>query len=105
MVLQQTTAPTPFHNAVPVIDALVASADAVGPGKTVTLSVAAHDADPGDSLTYAWTATGGSFAGAATAASTWTAPAAEGSYQLTVTVTDTKGGALSVSLAVTVGAK
>ena len=89
-------APTPFINTAPRIDSLFASALNVAPGDTISLAVGASDAD-GDALTYAWTADGGSFAAAANAATTWTAPGAAGDYTLSLGVTDTKGASAGIS--------
>lgn len=101
IVAQQQTAPTPFANTAPLISALTASGTQVHPLGTATLSVTASDAD-GDTLTYAWTATGGTFTGGTTAAPTWTAPATPGSYTLTVTVSDGNGGQNALSLVMAV---
>ena len=55
-------------------------------GETVTLTSSAVD-DDGTAVTYAWTATGGTFANPAAANTTWTCPAV-GSYDLTLVVSD-----------------
>ena len=69
----------------------------LGPSETASITVSASDPDPGDTLTYAWSATDGTFGDAALAATTWTAPAADGVYTLTITVTDASGSARTVS--------
>ena len=97
IMLQQSTAPTPYVNSAPRITALTASAAQVKPGQTVTLAVTATDAD-GDALSYTWTATGGSFTNGSTATPTWTAPAADGTYTLSVSVSDGKDGLAGLSL-------
>jgi hypothetical protein len=56
LTLLQVTSATPYTNAAPVIDSLVISSTLVAPGDTATLSVVAHDPNPGDTITYAWTA-------------------------------------------------
>ena len=53
----------------------------------VDVSVTANDADTSDTLTYAWTATSGSFAGASSSTTTY-ACGATGSQTLTVAITD-----------------
>src|SRR5262249_22106187 len=74
----------------PVIDSLTSSAVLVTPGSTVSVAVAAHDPD-NNALTYFWQDTcGGSFAAAASAMTTWMAPAVAPANpcQLSVTVSD-----------------
>ena len=70
-------------------------------GRTrVTPTVTASDPD-GSISTYEWTATGGTFANAATRNATWTAPAEEATeqtYTLTLTVTDNGGKSSSASV-------
>jgi N-acetylneuraminic acid mutarotase len=104
IVLQQVTPPDPFVNQAPRIDSLVASAQQVAPGATVSLALVAHDADPGDTLTYSWTAAGGSFTDAGQPTTSWTAPGTEGAVTLTCTVTDNHGASVSISLAIDVRA-
>jgi len=74
---QQATAPTPFQNSLPVIDAFVLSSSNVAPGATITATVTAHDPDAGDTLSYAWTVSptkSGVFSAPTAAATKWTAP-------------------------------
>ena len=79
----------------PEISSLTPSATSVGPGSSCTVSCSASDAD-GDALTYAWTATGGTISGMDNSV-TWTAPVTEGTYTISVTVNDGKGGTDSES--------
>jgi hypothetical protein len=104
ILLQQLSPPPPFENAVPVIDSLVASASSVAPGGTLTLTASAHDPNAGDSLTYAWTGSDGTFGSPSRATTTWTAPAAEGRVLLTVTVTDSHGSVAAMTVAISVRA-
>jgi hypothetical protein len=104
LLLQQRTAPNPYANTVPFIDSVVASSAAVAPGATVVLSATTHDVDPGDTVTPAWSAPVGVFDNAASNTTTWTAPAEEGTYNITLTVTDGNDASRSVSLAVNVAA-
>jgi hypothetical protein len=97
ILLQQSTPPTPFVNSAPKVTGLTASTDRVGLNESLTLAVTDSDAD-GDPRSYAWTATGGTFANGNTASPTWTAPATEGTYTLSVSVTDGKGGQAGISL-------
>ncbi|HET6437368.1 MAG TPA: hypothetical protein VFG59_04860, partial [Anaeromyxobacter sp.] len=50
-----------FSNQAPVMDYLTASQTVVDPGGTVRLGASAHDPDTGDTITYQWAATCGSF--------------------------------------------
>ncbi|MCC6748387.1 MAG: hypothetical protein IT371_12060 [Deltaproteobacteria bacterium] len=102
LVLQQVTPPPPFANRVPIIHGLVLSSEAVAPGQTVTIDLSARDDDAGDVLVYDWSATLGSFDDAAVQDPVWTAPATEGAAQLTVQVSDGRGGTRSLGFAITV---
>jgi hypothetical protein len=86
-------------NTPPEISSLEPSATSVVLEGSCTVSCAASDAD-GDTLTYDWTATGGTITGEGSTV-TWIAPAAEGSYTITVSVSDGKGGTASDSCTVT----
>ena len=102
LLLQQASPPTPFANAVPLIDSFTASSNAIAPSHTITLAVTAHDPDAGDTLTYAWSATGGTFSSSATPGSVWTAPSTAGAQTLTIQVTDPHGAIAAMSLTVSV---
>jgi hypothetical protein len=97
---QQTSAPTPFSNATPVIDALVVSATDVVPGAVVQLQATAHDPNPGDTITYLWTAAAGTLSATNTPNVSWTAPASEGSYELDIKVTDNHGASATTSVTI-----
>jgi hypothetical protein len=88
---QQTAAPTPFVNTVPVISSLVVSSNSVAPGGSVNLSVTAVAPNATDQLTYAWTANGGTFSAPSAASTQWTAPTTPGNYGIILTVTDSEG--------------
>ena len=100
ITLQQVNAPPPFQNAAPVIDSLVTASNTVPAGSALSLVATAHDPNPGDTLTYSWASTAGSFSSASSASTSWTAPASTGVQTLTFTVTDSHGLSSSVSLAV-----
>jgi hypothetical protein len=86
-------------NAPPEISSLDPSTTSVSLEEGCIVSCVASDAD-GDTLTYDWTATGGAITGEGSTI-TWIAPAAEGSYTITVSVSDGKGGTASDSCTVT----
>ena len=72
----------------------------VNGGTRVTPTVTANDPD-GSIASYEWTATGGTFANAATRNATWTAPAeqaTEQTYTLTLKVTDNGGKSSSAAV-------
>ena len=90
-------------NAAPVVSA---SCDpcVVQPGGEVVLTATGSDAD-GDRLTYSWSASRGSFTGAADAASTrWRAPGEPGRVTVWVEVSDGRGGTASAEVTVEVNA-
>lgn len=87
----------------PVLDGISASANPVKPGGQSTVSVTAHDPD-GDLLEYSWTASCGRFASSSASTTTWTAPQAEGVCNLSVMVSDGRGGSVIGALLLTVSA-
>jgi N-acetylneuraminic acid mutarotase len=104
LTLKQVNAPPPFQNAAPIIDSLVASSTSTSIPASSALSLLAtvHDPNAGDTLSYAWSATAGSFSSSSAASTSWTAPASAGIQTLTLTVTDPGGLSSSISLAVNV---
>ncbi|WP_147443420.1 kelch-like protein [Corallococcus sp. AB011P] len=102
LLLQEVNAPPPFDNVAPRITSLVASPGTVAPGGVVALQATAQDANAGDTLTSAWTASTGSFSAASSLSTAWTAPAASGPVVLTLKVTDSKGASAALSVTVTV---
>ncbi|HUM12984.1 MAG TPA: hypothetical protein VLT82_18695 [Myxococcaceae bacterium] len=89
-------------NSAPILDGISASANPLLPGGKSTLSVAAHDPDPGDVLSFEWVSTCGSFASPHQATTSWTAPQAEGRCTVSVTVSDGRGGTVVAALTLTV---
>jgi hypothetical protein len=73
----------------PAITSLEAP-DRVLPARICQIVCSASDRD-GDELSYNWSASGGSISGTG-ASVNWTTPDSEGSYNVTVTVTDGHGG-------------
>ncbi|MBN1340370.1 MAG: PKD domain-containing protein [Bacteroidales bacterium] len=90
------------ENRNPTISAVVVNPATVAANGTVTVTVTAGDPD-GDGITYAYTVSGGAIQGNG-ATATWTAPNAAGSYSVTVTVSDGKGGQASNNGSLTVTA-
>ncbi|MEO6038338.1 MAG: LamG-like jellyroll fold domain-containing protein, partial [Saprospiraceae bacterium] len=76
-------------NLAPQIVGLEKTALYVAPGGNVVFTALASDPN-GDPLTFNWTADGGTLSGSGNARS-WTAPATEGIFQITVTATDPGG--------------
>ncbi|MFL5352544.1 PKD domain-containing protein [Archangium sp.] len=105
ITLQEVSPAAPFSNAAPIISSLSAAPGTVEPGGTVTLNASASDANPGDTLTYAWSAPSGTFAQPSSLSTSWTAPASAATVPLTLTVTDSKGlqGKVTFNVNVTSG--
>ncbi|MCP4602178.1 MAG: peptidoglycan DD-metalloendopeptidase family protein [Proteobacteria bacterium] len=99
--LQQEFDPDPFENNVPRFESLVVDSPQVGPGHQVEILATAWDPD-GDPLTYLWSAEGGAFSDPNSSRTNWTAPDAVGRYQLTVSATDPKGAAATISFGIDV---
>lgn len=74
----------------PVITSLTAEPEGVAPLGWCQIVCTASDRD-GDALSYNWSASEGNIFGTG-AAVNWTAPNSVGSYNVTVTVTDSRGG-------------
>ncbi|HYO55549.1 LamG domain-containing protein [Archangium sp.] len=102
ILAQQVNRPPPFENEAPIIDSLVVSSPSVTPGGTLSIQAAAHDPNPGDKLTIAWTATGGTFSATDKLKTSWTAPDSLGEVTLTLTVTDRHGSVAALSFIVRV---
>ena len=92
---------TPNGNQPPVISSLTAAQTTIHPSGNVEVLCAAS-AD-GDQVDFTWTCTGGSFSGAGPSV-IWKAPPDYGTYTITVTVEDRKGGSAQRSLDITVSA-
>src|SRR4030042_1130880 len=88
--------PAPTGNQPPVISSLTAAQMTVYPSGNVEIRCAASDAD-GDQVDFKWTCTGGSFSGDGPSV-IWEAPSNYGTYKITVTVEDGKGGSEQGSL-------
>jgi uncharacterized membrane protein len=83
-----TVTVTDRPNEPPVVLGWMVDPDPVPPGATAQIAVNAHDPD-GDDLTYTWQAAAGTLSGTGATVS-WTAPGAEGTYDLTVSIKDPK---------------
>jgi hypothetical protein len=82
----------------PEIASVTASPSPVIVGGDVALNVVATDPD-GDALTYSWSAADGTFSVSDAPTTTWTAPGTDGSYEVTIEVSD---GTTTVSLTVVI---
>ncbi|RKH79817.1 hypothetical protein D7Y21_33180 [Corallococcus sp. AB045] len=102
ILLQQVDLPPDFENAGPVITSLVVSRSSVERGGFVDMRATAADPNTGDVLTYAWTATAGTFSTPSALSSRWTAPMEEGSQTVTLTVADPLGASTAVSFPILV---
>jgi hypothetical protein len=91
---------TMLANHRPAITSLEAEPERVLPEGSCQLACNASDHD-GDELSYEWSAGGGGISGEG-ATVTWTAPHSEGSYNVTVTVTDGRGGEVTNQITITV---
>ncbi len=76
-------------NDAPQILSIEKSEPYVGPAGSVSLTANVFDSN-NDPLTYTWSASGGSLSGSGSTVN-WTAPAAEGIYQITLDVQDDEG--------------
>ncbi len=102
LTLQELAPPPPYGNEAPLLSSLVASTTTVQTGGSVSLTATATDPNTGDTLTFAWTSTAGTFSAPTASATSWTAPSSTGIQTLTLTVKDSQGAAVSVSLAINV---
>lgn len=102
LTLQELNPPPPFSNEGPVIQSISATATTVQTGGSLTVQSVAQDPNVGDTLSYLWTASAGSFANPTHPSSSWTAPATAGLVTLTLAVSDNRGALSSVSLSVNV---
>jgi hypothetical protein len=100
--LQDVNPPPVFQNVAPVIDSVVVSSNQVSPGGTLSLTATAHDDNVGDTITYAWTATGGTFSSPTEPVTAWVAPATEGVQVLRLEVTDSKGTKATLTIDIVV---
>jgi len=93
---------TMLANHLPAITSLEAEPEKVIPSGSCQIVCTASDAD-GDELSYNWSASGGEINGEG-ATVTWTAPDSAGSYDVTATVTDGRGGEVMSQVILTVRA-
>ncbi len=87
-------------NRPPTITSLISDVDWVTTLSSCQVECDAEDPE-GDELSYEWSASGGDISGTGPVV-TWTAPDAEGLYNITVAVTDGYGGEDTRSLAISV---
>jgi hypothetical protein len=91
---------TMLANHRPAITSLEAEPERVLPSRSCQIVCTAIDAD-GDELSYNWSASGGNISGTG-ASVNWTAPDSEGSYDVTVWVTDGHGVEVMKQVTITV---
>ncbi|MFH1939721.1 MAG: Ig-like domain-containing protein [bacterium] len=90
----------PSLNHPPAISYLTANSDTIEAGHNTIITCYATDQD-GDQLTYTWTKTEGTVSGSGSIVA-WTAPATAGTYTITCSVSDGKGGEDSKSVSIQV---
>jgi len=93
-------APRP-GNQPPVVTSFTAELAKVDRGGTSTITCVATDPD-GDTLSYIWSATGGTITGKGNII-TWKAPDADGEFVISLTVDDGKGGTIQKQLTIIAG--
>ena len=96
--------PPPAPNRPPTVSQVTANPPTIEPGQQTNVSAVATDPD-GDTLTYTWSAPAGTFSNPNGLNTTWTAPQQPGTYPLTVTVNDGRGGMATGTVNVTVMAR
>ena len=74
----------------PTISSLVANPTTISTGAVSAITCTASDSD-GDTLTYTWSAASGTITGTG-ATVNWTAPLSSGTYTITCSISDGKGG-------------
>ena len=115
--LNQISQPSPYHNSSPLVDAITLSASSVTPGGHIAVGATAHDPDPGQTATLAFSWVPATACGAISDASTvsgtdsahpsrskatWTAPQADEKCAITLVVKDVFGLANSAIFVVSV---
>ncbi len=99
-ITQATVPLSVVRNQDPQISSLVADPVTISPQGQTTITCIASDPDK-DTLNYNWRASGGSITGTGNKV-TWIAPDEEGTYTITITVGDGKGGQNVDNVSVTV---
>jgi len=93
--IAQADGPFGGNNHSPIISDLSADPPSVNINQTTTITCTASDEDVGDTLTYSWAKTGGTFEGSTSGSTiTWKAPSTKGNYTVSCEVSD---GEASVS--------
>lgn len=97
-MIKQADEPFGGSNNAPIISSLIANPSNVGTNQVTTITCTASDPDD-DSLTYAWTKSGGTFVGSTSGAIvTWRAPSSSDTYTVVCGVSDGKGGETTKSV-------
>ncbi len=87
-------------DAPPTSESLSVSNSKPDKNESVTITISVTDLDAGDVFSYSWSASGGSVSGSGNSV-TWSSDKS-GSYSVTVTVDDGRGGVMSKSASITV---
>jgi len=95
--IAQADGPFGGTNHSPVISDLSADPPSVNINQTTTITCTASDEDVGDTLTYSWAKTGGTFEGSTLGSTiTWKAPSTKGNYTVSCEVSDSDQVIISV---------
>jgi hypothetical protein len=88
-IIAQADGPFSNINHAPIISDLTANPTSININQTTTITCIASDEDVGDTLTYTWTKTDGTFEGSTSASTiTWKAPSTPGSYTVSCEISD-----------------
>ncbi len=88
-LIAQADGPFGGINHAPVISSLTANPSSIDTNQTTTITCTASDEDVGDTLTYTWIKTGGTFEGSTSVSTiTWRAPSTPGNYIISCEVSD-----------------
>ena len=88
-IIKQADGPFGGTNHAPVISSLTATPSSIDINQTTNITCAASDEDVGDTLTYTWTKTDGTFEGSISGSTIiWKAPSTKGNYTVSCEVSD-----------------
>lgn len=93
----------PPANVAPAVIQVSTSKSQVALGEQISLEALCYDAD-GDTISYSWSATGGTLGSSSSIPTTWIAPNIAGDYTITLTITDGRGNSDNASVQINVQA-